>query len=130
MGQYAKCWVNIFVTCFHRRRPTGIAYPTKWLEANLNLPCDGLALEPACADGDDDGQGGHHDCSGCGECVPERLRVRTHSCPSCGQVLDRDENAVVNILHAGPRAVVSGFMPTNQTKSVANQIWKTAGHSA
>jgi predicted RNA-binding Zn-ribbon protein involved in translation (DUF1610 family) len=59
-----------------------------------------------------------HDCSGCGECVPERLRARTPSCPSCGQVLDRDENADVNILRAGPRAVVSGFMPTNQTRSI------------
>ena len=60
----------------------------------------------------------NHDCSGCGECVPERLRARTHSCPSCGQVLDRGENAEVNILRAGPRAVVSGFMPTNQTRSI------------
>jgi predicted RNA-binding Zn-ribbon protein involved in translation (DUF1610 family) len=38
-----------------------------------------------------------HDCSGCGERAPERLRVRTHSCPSCGQVLDRDENAAVTL---------------------------------
>jgi len=56
-----------------------------------------------------------HDCSGCGEHVPECLYVRTHSCPSCGQVLDRDENAAFTILRAGPRAVVSSFMPTSQT---------------
>jgi putative transposase len=41
------------------------------------------------------------DCSGCGERVPKSLSVRTHSCPSCGLVLDRDENAAPNILRAG-----------------------------
>jgi len=41
------------------------------------------------------------DCSSCGERVPKSLSVRTHVCPSCGLVLDRDENAAVNILRAG-----------------------------
>jgi putative transposase len=41
------------------------------------------------------------DCSGCGERVPKHLRVRTHVCPSCGLVLDRDENAARNIQWAG-----------------------------
>jgi putative transposase len=41
------------------------------------------------------------DCSGCGERVPKSLSVRTHACPSCGLVLDRDENAALNILHLG-----------------------------
>jgi putative transposase len=41
------------------------------------------------------------DCSGCGERVPKSLSVRTHICPSCGLVLDRDENAAPNILRAG-----------------------------
>jgi putative transposase len=41
------------------------------------------------------------DCSGCGERVPKSLSVRTHACPSCGLVLDRDENAALNILRAG-----------------------------
>jgi putative transposase len=41
------------------------------------------------------------DCSGCGERVPKSLSVRTHVCPSCGLVLDRDENAAANILRAG-----------------------------
>ena len=41
------------------------------------------------------------DCSGCGERVPKSLSVRTHICPSCGLVLDRDENAAMNILRAG-----------------------------
>ncbi len=41
------------------------------------------------------------DCSGCGARVPKSLSVRTHSCPSCGLVLDRDVNAAKNILWAG-----------------------------
>jgi putative transposase len=41
------------------------------------------------------------DCSGCGERVPKSLSVRTHVCPSCGLVLDRDENAALNIRRAG-----------------------------
>ena len=38
------------------------------------------------------------DCSGCGERVRKTLSTRTHVCPKCGLVLDRDENAAVNIL--------------------------------
>jgi putative transposase len=41
------------------------------------------------------------DCSGCGERVEKSLSVRTHICPSCGLVLDRDENAARNIQWAG-----------------------------
>ncbi|WP_367267743.1 zinc ribbon domain-containing protein [Okeania sp. SIO2C9] len=44
------------------------------------------------------------DCSNCGEKVPKELSQRTHSCPHCGIVIDRDlfaqhdlGNAVVNI---------------------------------
>ena len=36
-------------------------------------------------------------CSGCGKSVPKDLRVRVHSCPFCGLVLDRDHNAAINI---------------------------------
>src|SRR5438105_4465761 len=38
------------------------------------------------------------DCSGCGERVKKTLSTRTHVCPKCGLVLDRDENAAKNIL--------------------------------
>jgi putative transposase len=41
------------------------------------------------------------DCSGCGERVEKSLSIRTHVCPSCGLVLDRDENAARNIQAAG-----------------------------
>ena len=40
-------------------------------------------------------------CSGCGIMVPKGLGERTHSCPSCNLVLDRDVNAARNILAAG-----------------------------
>ncbi|WP_287239821.1 MULTISPECIES: transposase [unclassified Okeania] len=39
-------------------------------------------------------------CSQCGEIVTKSLSTRTHSC-SCGCVLDRDENAAINILKKG-----------------------------
>jgi putative transposase len=48
------------------------------------------------------------DCSGvlpdgsrCTQRVAKSLSVRTHVCPSCGLVLDRDENAALNIRRAG-----------------------------
>jgi putative transposase len=40
-------------------------------------------------------------CSGCGEVVPKDLSTRTHGCPRCGLVIDRDVNAARNILKAG-----------------------------
>ncbi len=41
--------------------------------------------------------GTSQECSGCGARVPKALRVRVHSCPHCGLVLDRDHNAAINI---------------------------------
>src|SRR5262249_43950817 len=48
------------------------------------------------------------DCSGvlpdgncCMQRVAKSLSVRTHVCPSCGLVLDRDANAALNIRRAG-----------------------------
>jgi putative transposase len=38
------------------------------------------------------------DCSGCGTRVKKSLSIRTHICPSCGLVMDRDQNAACNIL--------------------------------
>jgi putative transposase len=40
-------------------------------------------------------------CRRCGEHVQKSLSVRTHICPSCGLVEDRDVNAARNILRAG-----------------------------
>jgi putative transposase len=40
-------------------------------------------------------------CGGCGAIVPKSLSVRTHICPKCSLVIDRDKNASLNILRAG-----------------------------
>ena len=40
------------------------------------------------------------DCSGCGCRVKKSLSMRTHVCPACGLVLDRDQNAARNILES------------------------------
>ena len=40
-------------------------------------------------------------CSGCGAVVPKQLSERTHKCPHCELVLDRDTNAARNILRLG-----------------------------
>ena len=37
-------------------------------------------------------------CSACRAMVKKSLSMRTHICPSCGVVLDRDHNAAQNIL--------------------------------
>jgi putative transposase len=40
-------------------------------------------------------------CSDCGTLVQKTLRTRTHTCPNCGLVRDRDVNAALNILQRG-----------------------------
>ncbi len=51
-----------------------------------------IAVEPAFTS---------QDCSACGTRVKKSLSVRTHICPNCGLVLDRDHNAALNILARG-----------------------------
>ncbi len=41
------------------------------------------------------------ECSGCGYRVQKSLSQRTHICPQCGLIVDRDWNAALNILMAG-----------------------------
>ncbi len=41
-------------------------------------------------------------CSGCGAMV-KKSQCRTHCCPHCGLILDRDVNAALNILHEAIR---------------------------
>jgi predicted RNA-binding Zn-ribbon protein involved in translation (DUF1610 family) len=40
-------------------------------------------------------------CANCGEKVSKSLSTRTHVCPDCGYVEDRDVNAALNILQKG-----------------------------
>ncbi|REJ53715.1 MAG: transposase [Microcystis aeruginosa TA09] len=50
-------------------------------------------------------------CSNCGQKVPKSLSTRTHVCPHCGYVEDRDINAAINILKKGLSTV--GHTETN-----------------
>ena len=43
----------------------------------------------------------NQNCSNCGQKVPKSLSTRTHICPDCGYVEDRDINAAINILKRG-----------------------------
>lgn len=45
------------------------------------------------------------ECSNCGTIVKKTLSQRTHSCPHCKFVEDRDVNAALNILKRGLRTV-------------------------
>ncbi len=40
-------------------------------------------------------------CSRCGQYVRKELSDRIHSCPQCGLVMNRDQNAAINILRLG-----------------------------
>ena len=49
-------------------------------------------------------------CSECGNVYKElQLSDRVYICPVCGSILDRDENAAVNIDEEGLRLVLSGY---------------------
>jgi putative transposase len=52
-------------------------------------------------------------CFKCGELVQKSLSVRTHICPCCGYIADRDVNAAQNILKAGapPSGTVADRLP-------------------
>jgi putative transposase len=53
-------------------------------------------------------------CHQCGEIVQKSLSVRTHICPCCGYIADRDVNAAKNILgkaRAWPSGTVSAGKP-------------------
>lgn len=45
------------------------------------------------------------DCSNCGQKVQKSLSIRTHVCPHCGHIQDRDWNAAINILRKALRTV-------------------------
>lgn len=47
-------------------------------------------------------------CSRCSNPVPKSLAVRIHRCNACGLVMDRDENAAINILKKGLEIIKNG----------------------
>jgi len=50
-------------------------------------------------------------CSRCGLKVPKSLSDRVHECPQCGLVMDRDENAAINILRLGTQSLPKARSP-------------------
>jgi putative transposase len=62
------------------------------------------------------------ECSGCGERVRKSLSVRTHVCLRCGLVLDRDENAALNILRLGQELSRAGQARQAPTWPVAASV--------
>ncbi|NJR25450.1 MAG: IS200/IS605 family element transposase accessory protein TnpB [Richelia sp. CSU_2_1] len=55
-------------------------------------------------------------CSNCGAIVKKSLSQRTHRCPDCGHVQDRDWNAAINILELALRTV--GHTGTNASGDI------------
>jgi putative transposase len=62
-------------------------------------------------------------CSNCGEVVKKTLSTRTHQCPHCRYVADRDENAARNILQIGLSCCASMVGKPDRSAPLA-----TAGH--
>ena len=65
-------------------------------------------------------------CSNCGKIVKKSLSVRTHVC-SCGCVLDRDENAAINILNRAGHAQINASGQINLCQLGENLTGKLAG---
>src|SRR5579875_1239192 len=76
-----------------------------------------IAVEPAWTS---------QDCSACGSRVKKSLSVRTHICPGCGLVLDRDHNAAINILTKALECFrTDGQSGTGTSKKVRNASGQT-----
>ncbi|MEQ8754404.1 MAG: transposase, partial [Coleofasciculus sp. G1-WW12-02] len=54
------------------------------------------------------------DCSNCGQEVKKTLSTRTHQCPHCGYINDRDTNAAINILMKALRGLAQ--LPSGRRK--------------
>jgi putative transposase len=67
------------------------------------------------------------DCSGCGERVQKTLSTRTHVCPKCGLILDRDENAAVNILAKGLACTLGHRETSGSPEHASGQTASTPG---
>ena len=68
-------------------------------------------------------------CSVCGTRVTKSLSTRTHQCPSCKTVLDRDHNASLNILKKGLQYLGDylngsvGHTPTDPNALGESDLW-------
>ena len=57
-------------------------------------------------------------CSRCGTIVKKDLSVRIHNCLNCGLVMDRDENAAINILRLGLQSQEKSKKPCDEAQGV------------
>ncbi len=75
-------------------------------------------------------RGTSQECSGCGSMVRKELSVRTHNCPHCTLVLNRDVNAAHNIL-ARARSARTGLMRANPDGGVSQKVaWFSQAESS
>ncbi|GBE74162.1 hypothetical protein myaer87_13890 [Microcystis aeruginosa NIES-87] len=66
------------------------------------------------------------DCSVCGTRVQKSLSTRTHQCPNCQTVIDRDHNAAINILKKGLKYLGNHLNGTvGQTGTDPNALGKS-----
>ncbi len=72
------------------------------------------------------------DCSVCGTRVEKSLSTRTHQCPNCKTVLDRDHNAAINILKKAIQRGLGGFpherLNQEGLKYLGEHLNGTVGH--
>ncbi len=62
-------------------------------------------------------------CSNCGQKVPKSISTRTHACPHCGYVEDRDINAAINILKKGLSTVGHTETNTRRREIPSGECW-------
>lgn len=61
-------------------------------------------------------------CSECGALVQKSLSIRTHICPECGLVIDRDRNASINVLRAGIALAGEMGLPISMKAEAARSL--------
>jgi putative transposase len=62
-------------------------------------------------------------CSSCGMEVKKSLAVRIHRCPYCGLVMNRDENAALNILNRGLEKIGQELPKYTPVEILAGESW-------
>jgi putative transposase len=65
------------------------------------------------------------DCSVCGLMVKKSLSVRTHICPGCGVILNRDHNAALNILAKALECTVGHTGTSGSPENAPGQVTAT-----
>jgi hypothetical protein len=67
-------------------------------------------------------------CSRCSHPVPKSLAVRTHVCPKCHAVLDRDYNSALNHLQNGLNLIPAGGAPGTYACGDCNAVGEAGSH--